>query len=57
MPGTRLAGFVLQRHVVGIRDADLSVLGVDVSLDARVRWRWDWSDGAPQWTVFLVGEL
>ena len=34
----------------GIRDADLSVLGVDVSLDARVRWRWDWSDGAPQWT-------
>ena len=33
----------------GIRGADLSVLGLQVSLDARVRWRWDWDDGDPQW--------
>jgi len=33
----------------GIRGADLSVLGVEVTLDARVRWRWDWADGDPQW--------
>jgi hypothetical protein len=33
----------------GIRGADLSVLGTAVVLDARVRWRWDWADGAAQW--------
>ena len=33
----------------GLRDADLSVLGVQVILDARVRWRWDWSDGDAEW--------
>ncbi|MFN8167383.1 MAG: hypothetical protein U0S36_01220 [Candidatus Nanopelagicales bacterium] len=33
----------------GIRGADLSVLGVAVSLDARVRWRWSWDDGDPDW--------
>lgn len=33
----------------GIRGADLSVLGVAVVLDARVRWRWDWAEGDPQW--------
>ena len=33
----------------GITDADLSVLGLAVTLDARVRWRWNWSDGEPQW--------
>ena len=34
----------------GIRGADLSVLGVAVSLDARVRWQWSYGDGSSAWT-------
>jgi hypothetical protein len=34
----------------GISGADLSVLGLDVRLDARVRWRWTYGDGAGAWT-------
>jgi hypothetical protein len=34
----------------GIRGADLSVLGFDVRLDARVRWRWAFGDGTLVWT-------
>jgi hypothetical protein len=34
----------------GIRGADLSVLGLDVRLDARVRWLWSYGDGAGGWT-------
>jgi hypothetical protein len=35
----------------GIRGADLSVLGLDIALDARVRWRWDFGDGTTRWTT------
>jgi hypothetical protein len=34
----------------GIRGADLSVLGLDVRLDARVRWLWSYGDGTAGWT-------
>jgi hypothetical protein len=34
----------------GIQGADLSVLGLDVRLDARVRWLWSYGDGAGGWT-------
>jgi len=34
----------------GIDGADLSVLGLDVRLTARVRWHWDYGDGADEWT-------
>jgi hypothetical protein len=34
----------------GLHDADLSVLGLAVRIDARVRWSWDWSDGQAQWS-------
>jgi hypothetical protein len=34
----------------GLRGADLSVLGLDVRLDARARWLWDFGDGtAASW--------
>lgn len=33
----------------GLVGADLSVLGFDVSLDARVRWYWSWGDGTASW--------
>lgn len=35
----------------GIVGADLSVLGFDVVLDARVRWHWAWGDGSEGWTA------
>jgi hypothetical protein len=35
----------------GIVGADLSVLGLDVRLDARPRWWWSWGDGAGTWTA------
>ncbi len=35
----------------GIIGADLSVIGLDVSLDSRVRWHWVYGDGASVWTV------
>jgi hypothetical protein len=34
----------------GISGADLSVLGLDVRLTARVRWHWTYGDGAEAWT-------
>jgi hypothetical protein len=34
----------------GISGADLSVLGLDVRLDARVRWLWAYGDGSGGWT-------
>ncbi len=34
----------------GIRGADLSVLGLAVRLDARVRWHWTYGDGSQTWT-------
>ena len=34
----------------GIRDADLSVLGLDVRLTSRVRWHWTYGDGTDAWT-------
>jgi hypothetical protein len=35
----------------GIRDADLSVLGLDVRLTSRVRWHWSYGDGTAEWTT------
>jgi hypothetical protein len=34
----------------GIQGADLSVLGLDVRLTARVRWHWVYGDGTVVWT-------
>ena len=34
----------------GIVGADLSVLGLAVTLDARPRWWWSWGDGSGEWT-------
>jgi hypothetical protein len=39
----------------GIQGADLSVLGLDVRLDARVRWHWSYGDGTTQWTAVPGG--
>ncbi len=39
----------------GIIGADLSVIGLDVSLDSRVRWHWVYGDGASVWTVKAGG--
>jgi hypothetical protein len=39
----------------GIRRADLSVLGLDVRLTARVRWHWDYGDGTTAWTSLPGG--
>ena len=33
------------QNQVGLRQADLSVMGLDVRLDARPRWAWSWGDG------------
>lgn len=33
----------------GLVGSDLSVLGFDVVLDARVRWYWSWGDGSAGW--------
>ena len=35
----------------GIRDADISVLGLDVRLTSRVRWHWTYGDGSDEWTT------
>lgn len=35
----------------GLAGADLSVLGLDVRLDARPRWWWAWGDGGGSWTA------
>jgi hypothetical protein len=35
----------------GIQRANLSVLGLDVRLTSRVRWHWDYGDGADTWTA------
>jgi hypothetical protein len=34
----------------GITGADLSVIGLDVTLDSRVRWHWVYGDGVTAWT-------
>jgi hypothetical protein len=34
----------------GIRGADLSVLGLAILLDSRVRWHWTYGDGTAEWT-------
>jgi hypothetical protein len=34
----------------GLVGADLSVLGLDVVLDAQARWLWSWGDGSAEWT-------
>jgi len=34
----------------GLRGADLSMLGLSVLLDARVRWHWAYGDGTDVWT-------
>lgn len=39
----------------GIRGADLSVLGLDVRLDSRVRWQWTYGDGTSVWTSLPGG--
>ncbi len=44
------AVFRTGQPATGIRGADLSVLGLDIRLDARVRWRWAYGDGATVWT-------
>jgi hypothetical protein len=44
------AVFRTGQPAAGIVGADLSVLGFDVVLDARVRWHWAWGDGAESWT-------
>jgi len=35
----------------GITGADLSVIGLDVTLDSRVRWHWVYGDGSSAWTT------
>ena len=44
------AVFRTGQPAAGIRGASLSVLGLDVRLDARVRWRWSYGDGTTTWT-------
>ena len=44
------AVFRTGQPAAGIHGADLSVLGLDVRLDARVRWLWSYGDGASGWT-------
>ena len=36
---------------LGLQQADLSVLGVQVMLDARPRWKWFWGDGGSLSTI------
>jgi hypothetical protein len=45
------AVFRTGQPATGIIGADLSVIGLDVSLDSRVRWHWVYGDGASVWTV------
>ena len=35
----------------GLTGADLSVLGLDVRLEARPRWWWSWGDGSGGWVA------
>jgi hypothetical protein len=44
------AVFRTGQPAAGIRGADLSVLGLDVRLNARVRWLWSYGDGSSGWT-------
>jgi hypothetical protein len=44
------AVFRTGQPAAGIRAADLSVLGLDVRLDARPRWLWAYGDGSRAWT-------
>jgi hypothetical protein len=44
------AVFATGQPAGGIRGADLSVLDLAVTLDARVRWQWVYGDGASGWT-------
>ncbi|HET7902563.1 MAG TPA: hypothetical protein VFL59_15380 [Candidatus Nanopelagicales bacterium] len=37
--------------VGGVRGADLSVLGLAVTLDARARWLWSYGDGTRSWST------
>lgn len=39
----------------GIESADLSVLGLEVSLDARARWLWSYGDGSESWSAVPGG--
>jgi hypothetical protein len=43
------AVFRAGQPAAGIVAADLSVLGLDVRLDARPRWWWSWGDGTGSW--------
>jgi hypothetical protein len=43
------AVFSAGQPAAGIRGADLSVLGLAVTLDARARWLWSYGDGAQDW--------
>ena len=49
------AVFSTGQPAAGIRGADLSVLGLAVSLDARARWLWSYGDGAQRWSTVPGG--
>jgi len=49
------AVFATGQPAAGIRGADLSVLDLAVTLDARVRWHWVYGDGASVWTSLPGG--
>lgn len=49
------AVFTSGQPAAGIRGADLSVLGLAVSLDARARWHWSYGDGAQAWATVPGG--
>lgn len=49
------AVFASGQPAAGIRGADLSVLGLAVSLDARARWHWTYGDGAQAWSTVPGG--
>jgi hypothetical protein len=44
------AVFRTGQPALGIRGADLSLLGFDIVLDSRVRWHWDYGDGTDVWS-------
>ena len=49
------AVFASGQPAAGIRGADLSVLGLTVSLDARARWLWSYGDGTSAWSAVPGG--